>query len=363
MPPKRDYYEVLGVGKDATEEDIKKAFRKLAFEHHPDRNNHDGAEDKFKEINEAYQVLSDPNKRSAYDRFGHAGANAFGNGGGGFGDFGFGGAGSIFEDFYEFFNGASATARRAPRRGADIRFRVTLTLEEAALGCEREIDVQRIEKCTECQGIGAKPGTQPTKCPECNGSGRVQRVQQTIFGRFANVTACPRCEGEGKIISEPCPKCRGTGKEKIRHKASVQIPAGIDDNNEIRLSGQGHIGDKGGPAGNLYILVTVTPHKIFRREGAGILYDLPINFAQAALGAEMVVPTLYGDEKLKVPAGSQAGQVFKLRGKGMANLNRIGRGDEIVRLVLVTPEKLTKKQRELLEELAETFSKDGKKEK
>ncbi len=362
MPPKRDYYEVLGVPRDASAEDIKKAFRKLAFQHHPDRNNHDGAEEKFKEINEAYQVLSDPQKRSAYDRFGHAGANTFG-GGQGFGDFGFGGAGSIFEDFYEFFSGAAASARRAPRRGADIRARVTLTLEEAAMGCEREIEVSRVEICSECQGSGARPGTQPVKCAECNGSGRVQHTQQTIFGRFTNVSPCPRCEGEGRVISEPCSRCRGTGREKVRHKTSVKIPAGIDDGNEIRLSGQGDIGERGGVAGNLYILVSVTPHKIFKREGNSILYDLPINFAQAALGAEVIVPTLYGDEKLKIPPGSQTGQIFKLRGKGVANLNRIGRGDEIIRLVVVTPEKLSKKQKQLLEELAETFEKDEEKEK
>lgn len=359
MAAKRDYYEVLGVKKDASNEDIKKAFRKMAFQCHPDHNHDDGAEGRFKEVNEAYEVLSNADKRSAYDRFGHAGIDGFG--GRDSGDFGFGGMGSIFEDFYEFFSGAASSARRAPQRGVDIRTQVTITLEEATFGCKREINITRTERCDTCNGSGAKPGSQPTTCPECNGNGRVQRVQQSIFGRFANITDCPRCNGEGKIITDPCPKCRGTGKEKHKRSINIEIPAGVDDGNEMRLSSQGNVGDKGGPAGNIYITVTVLPHKLFKREGANILYELPVNFAQAALGADLEIPTLHGDVKLKVPAGSQTGQIFNLKGKGVPYLNRNRTGDQIVRLRVVTPEKLTRQQRQLFQELADSLGQDDKK--
>ena len=349
---------MLGVKKDASSEDIKKAFRKLAFQHHPDHNHDDGAEDRFKEINEAYEVLANAEKRSAYDRFGHAGVDGFS--GRDFEGFGFGGVGSIFEDFYEFFSGTVSSARKSPKRGSNIRSQVTITLEEAAFGCQREIDISRIENCATCHGTGAKPGSQPTRCPECNGNGRVQRVQQSLFGRFTNIVTCPRCDGEGKIIAELCPKCRGTGKEKHKRSITIEIPAGIDNGNEMRLSGQGNIGERGGPAGNIHITITVMPHQLFKRDGANILYELPANFAQAALGADLTVPTLHGEVKLKVPAGSQTGQVFQLKGKGIPYLNRNRYGDQLVRLLVVTPEKLTMKQHQLFQELADSFGQEGK---
>ncbi len=359
MAVKRDYYEVLGVGKNASTDEIKKAFRKLAFQCHPDHNHEDGAEARFKEINEAYEVLTDPEKRSAYDRFGHAGIN--GLSGRGFEDFGFGGMGSIFEDFYDFFSGATATARQGPRRGADLHNEITITFEEAALGCQKEINISRTEKCSLCQGTGAKPGSQPSRCPTCNGSGRVSRVQQSIFGRFTNVATCSHCLGEGRVITEPCTQCRGTGREKHKHSMVLEIPAGVDDGTELRLSGEGDIGERGGPSGNLYITIKVLTHQFFKRDGTNILYELPINFAQAALGTEVELPTLYGKERLKVPAGSQAGRIFRLKGKGVSYLRKNGHGDQMVRLLLVTPEKLTKEQRRLFEKLAESFTLDEKK--
>ena len=359
MAVKRDYYEVLGVGRDASTEEIKKAFRKLAFQCHPDHNHEDGAEARFKEVNEAYEVLADPEKRSAYDRFGHAGIDGFF--GRGFEDFGFGGMGSIFEDFYDFFSGATTTARRGSKRGADLHQEITITFEEAALGCQKEINISRTEKCSLCRGSGSKPGSQPSRCPTCNGSGRISRVQQSIFGRFTNVAACSHCLGEGVVITEPCSQCRGTGREKHKHSMALEIPAGVDDGNEIRLSGEGDIGEKGGPSGNLYITIKVLRHQFFKRDGTNILYELPINFAQAALGTEVEVPTLYGEERLKVPAGSQAGRIFRFKGKGIPYLRRNGRGDQLVRLLLVTPEKLTREQRRLFEELGKSFAPDKKK--
>lgn len=359
MATRRDYYEILGVKKNANNEDIKKAFRKMAFQCHPDHNHDDGAEDRFKEVNEAYEVLANAEKRSAYDHFGHAGVD--GSSGRDFEGFGFGGMGSIFEDFYEFFSGASSSTRKSPKRGGDIRSQVTITLEEAAFGCQRKIDISRIENCTTCHGTCAKPDSQPTRCPDCNGNGRVQRVQQSLFGRFANIVTCPRCDGEGKTITELCPRCRGTGKEKHKRSITIEIPAGVDDGNEMRLSGQGSVGERGGPAGNIFITITVLPHRLFKRDGTNILYELPVNFAQAALGADLTVPTLHGEVKLKVPAGSQTGQVFQFKGKGIPYLNRNRHGDQLIRLLVVTPERLTKQQRQLFQELADSLSRDGKK--
>jgi len=356
MAQKKDYYEVLGVGKNASAGDIKKAFRKLAFQCHPDHNHNDGAEEKFKEINEAYQVLADTEKRTSYDRFGHAGIDGFS--GHGFEGFGFGGVGSIFEDFYDFFSGAASNTRQRQRRGTDLHYKITITFEEAALGCKKDVKINRIERCTECQGSGAKPGSQPEKCPTCNGIGRINRVQQGLFGRFNNVATCSHCLGEGKVITDPCNKCRGTGREKKEQEIALEIPAGVDDNNEIRLSGQGDIGERGGPPGDLYVAMNVLPHKLFRREGNDVLYDLPVNFAQAALGTVLEVPTLYGKEKIKIPAGSQAGKVFHLKGKGIPYLRRNGKGTQLVKLLLETPEKLNKKQRKLFQELAESFTSD-----
>jgi len=351
MAAKRDYYEVLGVDRSATEEKIKKAYRNLAFKHHPDRNHDHGAEGRFKEINEAYEVLSDAEKRAAYDRFGHGGTEGFfGRGFEGFDSFGFG---DIFE---AFFGGETTTAtRQGPQRGSDLHQRATITLEEAAFGVEKEVMVSRTEYCSLCRGTGSKPTTQPNRCPNCNGTGQVRRVQQSIFGRFTNVTTCPQCHGEGTIITDPCPQCRGTGKEKHQRSIMVKIPGGVDDGSRIRLSGEGDAGVKGGPPGNLYLSLSVKQHEFLKREGDNIFYELPLNFAQTALGTEVEVPTLHGNVKLKVPAGSQTGQVFRLKGKGVTHLNGRGYGDQFVGLLVVTPESLTKKQRELFEELAKTL--------
>ncbi len=350
MTTKRDYYEVLGVARNATEEEIKSAFRKLAFKYHPDHNRSDGAEDSFKEINEAYEVLSDPDKRANYDRFGHGGAEGYF--GRGFEGFDFGGLGDIFD---AFFGGATTATRQAPQRGADLRYTMTLTFEEAAFGSEKELTIPRVENCTLCYGVGAKPGSQPSRCPTCGGTGQVRRVQQNIFGRFTNIVACPQCHGEGRIIKDPCPQCHGTGREKHQRTLPVKVPAGVDDGSQMRLTGEGEAGERGGSPGNLYITFSVKPHEFFVRQNDDILYDLQLNFAQAALGTEIEIPTLGGKTKLKIPAGSQTGKVLRLKGQGVAHLNQSGRGDQLVNLVVVTPEKLTKEQRELFEKLAQTM--------
>ncbi|MFC2011228.1 molecular chaperone DnaJ, partial [Chloroflexota bacterium] len=337
--------------RNATEEKIKKAYRKLAFKHHPDHNHDDGAEANFKEINEAYEVLSDPDKRAAYDRFGHGGSEGlFGQG---FEGFDFGGFGDIFDAF--FGGGTTRTTRQAPQRGADLQYKITITLEEAAFSAEKEINISRTEHCSLCQGIGCAPNSQPSQCPSCNGNGQVRRVQQSIFGRFTNITACPQCHGEGRIITDPCPRCRGTGKEKCQRNIVVKIPAGVDDGSRIRLSGEGDAGLKGGSPGDLYLSLSVKRHDFFIRDGDDILYELPISFAQAALGAEVEIPTLEDNTKCKIPAGSQTGEVFKLKNEGVPHLHGRGRGDQLVKLLVITPDSLTKEQRRLFEELNKTL--------
>jgi len=355
MAVKRDYYEVLGVSRDASNEEIKKAFRKLAFQYHPDRNRDGDAADKFKEINEAYEVLSDSNKRASYDRFGHSGAEGiFGRG---FEGFDFGDYGDIFEGFFNFFSGAGTTTRRAPRRGNDLRYRISVTFEEAALGCEKEISITRTEVCDTCHGTRARPGSQPTRCPECNGTGQVRRVQRSLFGQFVNTSVCGQCHGEGSLITEPCLDCRGSGLQKQKRHISVKVPAGVDDGNTMRLTGEGDAGSRGGSPGNLYVEISVARHEFFTREDDAVLYDLPVNFAEAALGTEVEVPTLYGESKLKIPTGSQNGRIFKLKDKGIPHLRGGGRGDQLVILHVVTPESLNKEQRRLFEELAKTLGK------
>jgi len=350
MPTKRDYYEVLGIARNATDEEIKRAFRKLAFKYHPDHNRNDGAEERFKEVNEAYEVLSDPDKHAAYDRFGHGGAQGvFGRG---FEGFNFGGFGDIFD---AFFGGATTATRQAPHRGADLHYKLTITFEEAAFGCEKETNILRTENCSLCQGVGCKPGSQPSRCPNCNGTGQVHRVQQSIFGRFTSTATCSQCHGEGRIIIEPCSQCRGTGKEKRQRSILVKIPAGVDDGTQIRLMGEGETGTRGGSSGNLYITLSMLPHQFFIRDGDNILYELAINFAQAALGVEVKVPTLDGEVKLKIPAGCQTGKVFQLKNKGIPHLHRNGHGNQLVTLRVVTPDKLTKKQRQLFQELANSL--------
>jgi molecular chaperone DnaJ len=350
MVVKRDYYEVLGVPRDASSEDIKKAFRKLAFQYHPDKNSEDGAAEKFKEINEAYEVLSDTNKRSAYDQYGHNGPESvFGKG---FEGFDMGGFGDIFE---AFFGGTSTASRQSPRHGSDIRSRISVSFEEAALGTEKEIEISRTEVCATCRGTRSKSGTQPGRCPECNGTGQIRRVQRSIFGQFVNAATCPQCRGEGTLISEPCPDCKGSGFQKHRRNIAVTVPAGIDNSNMIRITGEGDAGYKGGSAGNLYVEISVAKHKFFTREGDNVIYELPVNFAKAALGTEVDVPTLHGESKLKIPAGSQTGKVFRIKDKGIQRLHGMGRGDQLVVLRVVTPESLTKEQRKLFEELSKSL--------
>lgn len=349
MPPKRDYYETLGIPRDATDETIKKAFRKMAFKYHPDHNPDHNAAEKFKECNEAYEVLSEPEKRSAYDRFGHNSEGLFGHS---FEGFGFGGFGDIFD---AFFGGAATSTRRSPQPGSDLRSHLVISFEEAASGIEKEVVITRIENCATCQGTGSKPGSQPNRCPNCNGTGQVSRVEQSIFGRFSSVATCSQCRGEGNIITEPCPQCKGTGREKRKRHIMVKIPPGMADGLQMRLNGEGNAGSRGGRSGDLYVAVSVTLHQFFRRDGNDIHYTLPLDFTQASLGTETEVPTLDGKTKLKVPAGSQTGTVFRLKGQGMPHLNRNRRGDELVTLFVAVPEKLSKEQRQLLEKLAQSL--------
>ena len=355
---KRDYYEVLGIDRSADQSTIKKAFRKLAQQYHPDINKSAEAEATFKEINEAYQVLNDDQKRAAYDRFGHAGLE--GAAGGYSGDFsgGFGDLGSIFEEFFGGFGGTSSSrSRRQPRRGADLRAEIRLTFEEAAFGAERELEVPRMEACEHCNGSGAEPPTAPVVCSTCNGSGEVQRRQQSpLFGTIVTATTCPTCSGAGEVIPSPCTVCHGRKRVRITRTLNVKIPAGVDEGTRIRLAGEGEAGQLGGPPGNLYVIVTVEPHPIFVRDGFDLHLELPINVAQAALGATVKVPTLDGKiEELEIPPGTQTGKVFRKKGQGVPKLQRSGRGDLHVNVRVMTPATLTAEQKELFRKLALTF--------
>jgi len=343
----QDYYELLGVPRNASTDEIKKAFRKLAFQCHPDRNKEPGAEEKFKEINEAYQVLCDPEKRSRYDRFGRVDAQ------GGFSDFGFGGLGDIFESFWDGFGTMfGQTAQRAAQKGDSLQSHLTLSFEEAVFGCTKEVEIQRIEFCPSCRGTGSAPGTNPETCPDCRGTGQVRRVQQSIFGRYTSMTTCPRCRGGGMIISNPCPQCQGKGLVKAKRKITVTVPPGVDDGYRLRLDGEGSVGINGGPQGDLYVTLSVKSHGLFHRDGTDILYELPINFAQAALGDEVRVPSLDGKLDLKIPAGTQNGKTFRFKGKGIPDVGGRGKGDLLVKVVITTPQHLDKDQRHLFEELA-----------
>ena len=350
---KRDYYDVLGIGRQANGDEIKKAYRRLAREYHPDVNKNSDAEARFKEINEAYEVLSDEQKRATYDRFGHAGAQ------GGLGDFGGFGFNDIFEEFFGGFAGMrSAAARRAPRRGADLRYDLTITFEEAVFGVEKDIQVTRPEACPKCQGSGAEPGTTPVRCSTCNGTGEVRRVQQSILGSFVNVTTCPTCHGEGETVGFPCTQCRGARYVRAARSINIKIPAGVDSGTQIRLAGEGEPGERGGPPGNLYVVLDVSPHVYFRRRDDNIMLELGINVAQAALGDEVSVPTLDGDEKLAIPSGTQTGKVFRLRNKGVPHLRTSGRGDQLVVIDVMIPTNLTSDQKQLFKELAKTLGKE-----
>jgi molecular chaperone DnaJ len=347
----RDYYEILGVSRSATTEDLKSAFRKLARQYHPDVNKSDDAEERFKEVNEAYAVLSDPEKRSAYDRFGHAGVNGMG----GAPDFSTIDFSDIFEEFFGFGGTSNRRSRNAPRRGADLGQKVTLTFEEAVFGVEKEVEFTRDEVCSTCHGSGAEPGTSPTRCPTCGGKGEVRQVRQTFLGSMVQVTTCPTCNGAGETISTPCHTCHGRGLERRTVQKTVSIPAGVDNGNQIRLAGEGQPGINGGPNGNFFLEIQVKPHKFFRRRNDDILLDLSINVAQAALGAEIEVPTVDGLSKLTIPAGTQPGKTFLVKGKGIPHLRGSGRGDQLVIIGVEVPTRLTGDQRKLLEQLAQTL--------
>ena len=348
---KRDYYEVLGVDRNASEEDLKRAFRKLAFQYHPDRNKDSDAEARFKEINEAYEILSDTEKRSSYDRFGPDGVQGgFGRGFEGFE--GFNGFGDIFD---AFFGGTGSRGRQGAQPGSDLRTQIDLDFEEAVFGAEKQIELDRYERCSRCAGKRSEPGSQPAKCTACNGSGEVRRVQQSIFGQFVNVATCSSCRGEGVRIATPCTQCRGAGKEHKPKKVMVKIPPGVDSGTQLRLSGEGDAGGRGGPPGNLYVAIAVRTHQHFERRNDDILHTLGVNLAQASLGTTAAVPTVDGDVEMRIPAGTQSGQVFRLRGKGVPHLQSSGRGDQLVTVRVIIPSELTDEQKRLLAELGKTF--------
>lgn len=359
MPP--DLYEVLGVPRSASAEDIKKAYRRLARQYHPDVNRDDGAEERFKEINAAYEVLSDEEKRARYDRFGYAGINP---NAGGFGaeGFGFGDLNDIFETFFSGFAGQTrrgAASRKRPRAGRDIRYDMTLTFEESIFGVEKEIEITRLEPCEHCQGTGAEPGTTPRRCPECNGAGEIRHARPTLLGNIIETATCPRCHGRGEVVDTPCKECRGQTQVRKSRKLRVTVPGGVDDTTRLRVVNEGEPGENGGPNGHVQIFFHVTPHEFFRRRENDILLDMKINVAQAALGAKITVPTVNGEEPLDIPPGTQSGSVFKLRGKGAPRIRSDGgsnsRGDQLVIVQVVVPNRLTGEQKRLFEELGRTL--------
>lgn len=366
---KRDYYEVLGVDKNASDDELKKAYRRLAKKYHPDANpdNKKEAEAKFKEVNEAYENLSDPGKRRMYDQFGHNGPEGFGGGGqggyysystSGFDGFDMGDLGDIFSSFFGGgFNGRSSRANAGPTKGADLRYNMEITFEEAFLGVEKEININRDDTCDTCHGSGARPGSKVDTCSMCNGTGRIQQVQTTILGQMQTTRTCPTCHGEGKVIKEPCETCRGKGTVRKQARIKVKIPAGIDENQTVVLRGEGAPGEKGGPKGDLYITVHIKRHSVFTRQDYNVLCDIPITFTQAALGAELKIPMVDGStETFKIPEGTSTGTRFRVKGKGFKAVNRNYEGDLIFTVEVQTPKRLSKEQRELLVELAKTMN-------
>ncbi len=353
MPEQRkDLYEALGLQKGASDEEIKKAYRKLAKKYHPDLNPGDKtAEEKMKEVNAAYEILSDPEKKARYDQFGHAGVDpSYGGGGGqysGFEDFDLG---SIFDSFF----GGGQTRRSGPRKGESIRASVTLTFEEAAFGCQKQITVNRVETCPDCGGSGAKAGTSAETCPDCHGTGQIKTTQRTILGMMSTSSPCSRCRGTGKIIKDPCPSCRGAGSLRKQRMITVQIPAGIDHGQTISVRGEGNAGQNGGPAGDIFVTVNVTPHEIFKRRGQDVMVELPVTFVQAALGAELEAPSIDGKISYNMPEGTQPDTVFRIRGKGIPNLNGRGRGDQFIKVKIEIPRNLTREQKDILRQFEET---------
>lgn len=349
----RDYYETLGVSRDATDDEIRKAYRKLAHKYHPDKTGGDKeAEEKLKEINAAYDTLKNPEKRAKYDRFGAAG-ETMGAGGFGGGFSGFGGAGTEtpFDDIFDMFFGreGGGARRRAATPGNDLEYRVTITLREAASGSKKKISFNRMENCSECSGTGSAPGTSPETCTQCGGTGQVRVAQ----GFFSITRTCPRCRGMGKIVSNPCSSCSGRGMKKSRRELSVDLPAGVDSGTRLRIAGEGEPGQGGGPRGDLYILIEVERDELFSRDGNDIVCEVPISFPQATLGATLRVPSLNGEAELKVPAGTQSGTVFRLRGLGMPDIRGYAHGDQLVKIVVETPAKLTREQKDLLKRFEE----------
>jgi molecular chaperone DnaJ len=352
----RDYYELLGIPRTADKNEIKQAFRKLAREYHPDVSKHPDAEAKFKEINEAYEVLSDDDKRARYDRFGQAGVG----GAGGFGGAaGFGGIEDIFEEFFSGFSGARTSRRRGPRAGADRRLDVTLTFEESIFGTEKDVDYERLEVCETCSGSGAAPGTTPIRCVQCAGTGEIRQPQQTILGVMVQVTVCPRCNGRGETIPTPCTTCKGSGRQRKRVNRKVAIPAGVREGLQIQVRAEGDAGDTNAPNGNLYVVVHVQDHEFFKRKEYDVILDVNINVAQAALGDKINVPTVEGEQELVIPPGTQTGKQFRIKGKGVPRLrtdgSNSGRGDQLVYINVEVPTKLSDEQRRLFEQLARTM--------
>ena len=367
MADKRDYYEVLGVQKGASPDEIKKAFRQMAKKYHPDLNpNNKEAEEKFKEVNEAYEVLSDPDKKSRYDQFGHAGVDPSYGGGGYSGGFsgGFGDMGDIGDIFNSFFGGgfggsSSRSNPNAPRRGQDIQISVEINFRDACFGKDLDVTINRLEKCSECNGSGAANGSSAETCPDCHGTGQVKATQRTPFGMISTQKPCTRCGGKGKIISNPCPKCSGNGRATNAKKISVSIPAGIDDGQTLQVSGQGHAGINGGPSGDLHVVITVRPDPIFERDGYDIHTDIPITYAQAVLGDEITVPTIDGNVKYTVPEGTQTGTIFRFKNKGVKRIRSTSRGDQYVHVTVEVPKTLTKKQKDLLREFEASLTDDN----
>ena len=353
---KRDYYEVLGVNRDASDDDLKKAYRRLAMKHHPDRNPDNAkAEEHFKEAKEAYEILADPDKRTAYDQFGHAGVDQSAGMGAG-GAAGFGGFADAFGDIFgDIFGGAAGRGRSNVYRGADLRYNLEVSLEEAARGTETRIRIPTMEECETCHGSGAKPGTEPVSCPTCHGHGQVRMTQ----GFFSIAQTCPKCHGSGKVVQNPCTSCSGNGRIKRQKTLSVKIPSGVDEGDRIRLSGEGEAGVNGGPSGDLYVVIHVRQHDVFSRDGNNLHCEMPVSFTKAALGGEIEIPTLDGYAKIKIPAETQSGKVFRLRGKGIKGVRSSSYGDLMCHVVVETPVRLTARQKELLAELEEINQSDG----